>query len=66
MSTRTLTFVLERETKGAARYLEINPRTGKPVDAYKVDDEDALIGVLYLRKKQLKGDMPETILITIT
>lgn len=54
----TVTMTLERETKGAVRYQEVNPQ-GQPVELV-----DALIGTLYIRKSKL-SDTPKTIEVTV-
>jgi len=54
-----LKFRLERETKGAVRYQEINEQ-GQPEVNYA-------IGTLYVRKSALEGRIPQglTLLITV-
>lgn len=50
---------LERETKGAALYGEIDE------SGAKVDFKGANIGSLYLRKSALGGSIPRYIIVTV-
>ncbi len=60
-------FVLERTTRGALRYQEVN-LVGEPLG---MQDEDTVIGTLYLRKWGLRtqglreGHQPNNITVTI-
>lgn len=45
-----VTFKLERETKGAFMYREVDSETEEPLEM-----RDAQIGTIYLRKSALKG-----------
>jgi hypothetical protein len=57
----TKQFVLERETKGAVRYAELNEAGDVAVI------EEFAIGTLYLRKRVFNGsDIPERVQVTIT
>ncbi len=59
-STRkTVKMLLERETKGAVRYMEVGT-TGQQLEL-----ADALIGTLYIRKAALSGHIPDAIYVTI-
>jgi hypothetical protein len=58
--TLTKEFFLERETKGAARYAELNA-AGNIATM-----EEFAIGTLYLRKKVFNGsEIPERLTLTI-
>jgi hypothetical protein len=53
---REVTFIFERETKGAVRYAEV-----------QADGQDEpVIGSLYLRKAHLDGKVPSAVRVTIT
>lgn len=52
-------MVLERETKGAVRYKEVNP------DGSATLLGDAVIGTLYIRKTALHGIVPQEITVTV-
>ena len=54
------TFKLSKETKGAVQYKEVDS-AGK-----ELDQHDALIGTLYLRKAKLPSPFPETIDVDVT
>ena len=56
----TVRFKLEKETKGAVRYQEVDD-TGQPKDF-----TTALIGTVYLRKAQLPDGHPLAIAVTVT
>ena len=59
MTTMTLRFAFERETKGAVRFQEIG-EDGKPAFAPST-------GTLYIRKSALAdGKIPQTLTVTIT
>lgn len=55
-----LRFKLDKETKGAIRYQEVDPATG---DERK--GNDAVVGTLYIRKYQISGDYPGELIVTI-
>lgn len=55
-------FVLEKETPGAVRYRELD-KDRKPIDDFKVGD--AVVGVLYIRKNSLNGQIPPLVTVTI-
>lgn len=55
----TVTLVLERETKGAARYQEIDDQ-GSPRDI-----ANAVIGTLYLRKSKMPNPLPSQITVHV-
>lgn len=57
----TARFRLEKLTKGAVRYQEIND-AGEPVQI----SDGAKIGTLYLRKSALDGDEPQVISAVIS
>lgn len=59
--TMTVAFQLERETKGAVRYEEINDKG----DAIEMSDPSCVIGTLYIRKSVLNGEPPAKLLVTI-
>lgn len=56
-------FTLERETKGAVRYQELDA-LGKPIDT-RTNMDAAIIGTLYIRKAALNGQIPVRIKVTI-
>lgn len=58
--TFNIEFAIERETKGAVRYNEVDD-DGNPISF----DEGAVIGTIYLRKSQLGGTVPEKLSVTI-
>jgi len=59
MTTMTLRFAFEKETKGAVRFQEVG-EDGKPAFAPSV-------GTLYVRKSALaEGKIPQTLTVTIT
>lgn len=49
-NTTTLTFRLDKETKGAVRYCEVDEQ-GNPVQII-----DGTIGAIYIRKDKLEGN----------
>ena len=51
-------FQLERETKGAVRYMEVDDKD-KPIQ------EDFKIGILYFRKSAFGAKIPERLTITV-
>lgn len=54
-------FVLERETKGAVRYMQVNSnRTPLTIDA------GAQIGTLYVRKSAFDTELPADITVTVS
>jgi hypothetical protein len=55
-----LVFTVEKETKGAIRFAEINPENNETKDF-----SEAVVGTLYVRKHALDGT-PTTIRVTIT
>jgi hypothetical protein len=59
MPNLNLTFLLERETKGAFRYQEVDSN-GRPLDL-----ADATVGVLYVRKAALGAAKPKSLTVTI-
>ena len=63
--SKTVTFVIERETTGALRYAESDAK-GKPIDLKGPKGMDAaVVGTLYIRKAALDGKMPKSLSITI-
>ena len=54
-------FVLERETKGALRYQEVDDK-GQPIEVVA-----AKIGTLYIRKTAFEagGDVPKRLKVTV-
>ncbi len=56
---KTIRMILERETKGAVRYMEVGT-TGQQLEL-----ADAVIGTLYLRKSAFTGRLPEVIIVTV-
>ena len=57
----TKTLVLDKVTKGAVRYSEVDAR-GDIITDYR----EAVIGTIYVRKSALNGDgVPHTISVTI-
>ena len=56
----TVRMALERETKGAVRYQELDA-AGKPVEAM----DGAKIGTLYVRKSAFSGQAPTSIQVTV-
>ena len=60
----TLTFKLEKETKGALRYQEVE-QDGLPVPTDSPADL-RIVGGLYVRKAALKGEpTPEVLRVTV-
>lgn len=57
---KVLKFVIERETKGAVRYMEVD-NTNKEVDLV-----NQTVGTIYLRKSALGGVMPTRLQVEIT
>lgn len=57
---KVLKFHLERETKGAVRYAEIDEHT-----AAQRDMADSTIGTLYIRKSALNGTIPQGLTVTV-
>lgn len=55
----TANFILERETKGAVRYQEIDDK-GAPLEVTA-----AKIGTLYVRKTAFRADAPKRIKVTV-
>lgn len=62
MAKHTVQMVLEKTTKGAARYQEVDS-TGKPL---KSDADGAKITSLYLRKAGIGGEPPQAITVEYT
>ena len=56
----TATFTLERETKGAVRYAEVDSN-----GTVLAIGEGAKIGTLYIRKDALDGKIPLRIKVTV-
>jgi len=59
----TLLFKLERETKGALRYQEIE-RDGRPVSIDSPADV-RMIGTLYVRKVAYPEETPKSLTVTV-
>lgn len=58
--TLTAKFVIDRETKGAIRYAEIDE------DGIVKDFDAVVIGTLYIRKKALGADVvPQALTVTV-
>lgn len=57
----TTKLVLDRETKGAVRYQEMNAQGG----SISTDADGALIGTLYLRKAKLGSTIPKSLSVVI-
>jgi len=57
---RTVRLQLEKTTRGAIRYREVNTK-GEPVD-----QAESVVGTLYLRKTALTGEEPTAVSVTIT
>lgn len=57
----TVEFVLDRETKGAAKYQEVDGR-GRRVE---MRDEGCHIGPLYVRKSAFNGNVPKRITVSV-
>lgn len=55
---KTIRMTLERETKGAVRYMEVGT-TGQQLEL-----ADAVIGTLYIRKSAMQA-IPSTIIVTV-
>lgn len=62
MQRTSITMLIERETKGAVRYQEIDPARGNAV--VKQSDPNCLIGTLYIRKSMLSA-APAKIKVTV-
>ena len=56
----TVRFELERETKGAIRYMEVDE------DQEAVEGDAKVIGTLYIRKTAFKGKVPTALTVTIS
>lgn len=61
MNPITLTFVLERETKGAVRYQELDPKTLTP----HTDMRSGVVGTIYLRKDKIGTPIPRALTLKI-
>lgn len=59
--TVTASFKLERETKNAVRYMEVDGAGNE-----KALDAGAAIGTLYVRKSAFKDGTPETFTLTLS
>lgn len=57
---KELEFKLERETKGAVRYFEVDDE-GRRID----NIQDAVIGTVYIRKSALDGKVPQSIKLVL-
>lgn len=57
---RTVMMDLEKETKGAVQYKEVNDMGAQ------VPIADALMGTLYLRKSALGSHLPSSIKVTVS
>ena len=57
---QTIHFTIERETKGAIRYQEVDQHQGSPVPF-----SDCAIGILYVRKSALDKKVPQTLTVRI-
>ena len=60
-TNKTITLVLDRETKGALRYQEVGPE-GNPRQS---DADGALCGTIYFRKAAMDGKPPKGLKVTI-
>jgi len=61
METIEATFTLDRETKGAAKYSEVD------VDSNVIPMQGASIGTLYVRKSAFKGQpIPKKVVVRVT
>jgi len=60
MEKMTVRFTMERETKGAIRYQEVDKKGNKKAIA-----DGATIGTLYLRKDSLNGNVPNNLVVSI-
>jgi hypothetical protein len=59
--TGVVTMRLEKETKGAVKYQEIDD-SGAPVTT---SNERCAIGTLYVRKTALNGEIPQQIKVSL-
>lgn len=50
----TLTFEVEKDTKNTRRFAEVTEGDATPV-----------VGTLYIQKSAFKGDLPDTVTVTI-
>jgi hypothetical protein len=57
--TKQLLFTLEKETKGALRYNEVDK------DGKAIEHPDFAIGTLYLRKSAFPAPFPQAIAVTV-
>lgn len=67
MFKQELVFHLERETKGAARYQELDA-DGQAINTDRKSGgnmDDAVIGTIYIRKAALNGTIPDTLEVRI-
>lgn len=60
-ATAEVSFSLERETKGALRYQEVND-LGQPI----TQPDHYMIGTLYVRKHVFRGERPKFLNITVS
>ena len=61
MPKTTVKMVLDRETKGAVRYQEVDD-SGTPVTD---DAKGCVFRNIYVRKSSLKGEMPKEITVDL-
>lgn len=61
MPKTTVKFVLDRETKGAVRYQEVDDN-GTPVTD---DAKGCVFRNLYVRKSALKGEVPKQVTVEL-
>lgn len=58
--TKLVRFILERETKGALRYQEVDEH------GHAIDGADVYtVGTLYLRKHAFPAPFPQAIVVTV-
>lgn len=59
MSNFTINMLLERETKGAVRYQEVD------TEGKEVPMDQAQIGTLYIRKRALETPPPKAVQVSV-
>lgn len=58
-TSKTLSFELEKETKGAVRYSEVDE------NGHKIEMENVVVGTIYIRKSSLGDQRPAVLTVTV-
>lgn len=61
MATKTVVLFLQKTTKGAAMYQQVDGK-GQPME---MKDNDAVFPTVYMRKLALGEQIPNTVTITV-